>query len=386
MKLLLSILLVVNITTALAQQAETIIIGTREREYYVHLPKNYEVTSALIPLVIGLHGANQQPVDGVNSYASMTGLNAKADAENFIVVYPVGLGSDVFSVPVWNAGKCCPPASSPNVKMEDVQFISALIDKLIATYHIHKSRVYATGFSNGAMMCQRLMCELSTKIAAVGAHSGSYMVEGECKPVRPVPMIYLHATKDSVVPYNGGTGVLSNTLVFPSVDSTMHIWQTILNCTMQEQSVFDIATAKGSAWQSSTSSTELQRYYANDGGHWWIGSPVGIGSKAFNATDIIWNFLKRFTLENPTDVFEQTEQQESNWIVFTNAMQQTILRFQTYQSNISIRVTDVLGREVIKQEQQQGLDIPVQTAQLPHGVYVLQITNGKTQQTKTILL
>jgi hypothetical protein len=170
------------------------------------------------------------------------------------------------------------------------------------------------------------------------------------------------------------------------VDSTIRIWQTILNCKTQEQTVFDITNAKGTAWTSNSSSTELQRYYATDGGHWWIGSPVGIGSKAFNATNIMWEFLKRFTLENPTDVFEQTETQQNNWIVFTNTMQQTVLRFQTYQSDITIRLTDVLGRELIKQEQQQGLDISLPTAQLPHGVYVLQITNGKTQQSKTILL
>lgn len=97
-------------------------------------------------------------------------------------------------------------------------------------------------------------------------------------------------------------------------------------------------------------------------------------------------FLKRFTLENPTDVFEQTDPTTNSWVVFSNASQHITVRFPTYQSNITIRVTDMLGREIAKQEQESGVDITLQTTQLPHGMYVVHITNGKSTQSKTILL
>ncbi|MCY2929829.1 MAG: hypothetical protein NTV86_10115, partial [Planctomycetota bacterium] len=46
-------------------------------------------------------------------------------------------------------------------------------------------RVYATGMSNGGMMCYRLAAELSDRIAAVAPVSGTQAIE-EGNPKRPV--------------------------------------------------------------------------------------------------------------------------------------------------------------------------------------------------------
>jgi polyhydroxybutyrate depolymerase len=86
----------------------------------------------------------------------MTLLNATADRDIFIVVYPEGTGEVTLGklYGSWNTGKCCPPAFDNNV--DDVGFISKIIDKLAIDFNIDKKRVYATGHSNGGLMSYKL--------------------------------------------------------------------------------------------------------------------------------------------------------------------------------------------------------------------------------------
>ena len=57
----------------------------------------------------------------------------------------------------------------------DVRFISDLIDKLEAEYSIDPNRIYADGMSIGGDMAFALSCELSDRIAAVGAVSAAQL-------------------------------------------------------------------------------------------------------------------------------------------------------------------------------------------------------------------
>ena len=88
----------------------------------------------------------------------MTGFTPKASAEGFIVVYPDGTSRRA-PLLTWNAGHCCGYAMEQRV--DDVAFISALIEDLAARFPIDRKRIYVTGMSNGAMMAHRLGSELS---------------------------------------------------------------------------------------------------------------------------------------------------------------------------------------------------------------------------------
>jgi len=95
---------------------------------------------------------------------NMSGFSDKADKENFAVVYPNGSGRMGNALLTFNAVGCC--AYAMRNKVDDVAFISKLIDKLAADYSIDTKRVYVTGFSNGALMTHLLAAELPDKIAA----------------------------------------------------------------------------------------------------------------------------------------------------------------------------------------------------------------------------
>ena len=69
--------------------------------------------------------------------------------------------------------------------------------------HIDARRIYATGFSNGAMMCFRLAAEMSDRIAAIGTVAGT-MARGLPAPSRPVPLIHFHGTLDPAFPFREG--------------------------------------------------------------------------------------------------------------------------------------------------------------------------------------
>ena len=84
------------------------------RSYVLHVPPQYHGNTSL-PLVIALHYLGVDP----ETFANVSHLNEKADAEGFFVVYPQGLNNS------WNAGYCC--GSSSQQKVDDAGFIKAIL-------------------------------------------------------------------------------------------------------------------------------------------------------------------------------------------------------------------------------------------------------------------
>ena len=179
---------------------ESITVDNRERTFLVNLPPNY-YEEPEFSLVIGLHGGGGSG----KQFEESTGLTEKANSAKFIVVYPDGVkGTGLLEARTWNAGGCCDYASEQNI--DDVKFISTLIDKLLSKYKINFRRVYATGHSNGGMLSYRLACELSNKIAAIAPNASTMVVKDPCNASRAVPILHMHSVLDKNVPYEGGTG------------------------------------------------------------------------------------------------------------------------------------------------------------------------------------
>ena len=71
------------------------------REYYIYTPGRMS-TNRLYPLVVMLHGAG----GGARSIMRLSGMNELAEAEEFVVAYPLGTGKRDRMLS-WNAGYCC---------------------------------------------------------------------------------------------------------------------------------------------------------------------------------------------------------------------------------------------------------------------------------------
>ncbi len=139
-------------------------VGGRERSYLVHIPAKYGGKQPS-PVVLISHGA------GTNApmMVRFCGLNKKADEAGFVAVYPNGTGTAGLFL-TWNAGNCCGYAMQN--KVDDVAFTRALLDDLAEVANVDPKRVYATGMSNGAIMCYRLALQLSDRIAAIAPVAG----------------------------------------------------------------------------------------------------------------------------------------------------------------------------------------------------------------------
>lgn len=169
----------------------------RRRRYVVHVPHGYNGARRL-PVVLAFHGGGGR----VNSIRLQSRLNDVADRFGFLVVYPEGTG--FLNLLTFNAGICC--GYAVRKKVDDVGFVRKLIDDdLPGRYLVDSQRIYATGLSNGAMLCYRLACELSDRIAAIAPVAGGMGVDGPI-PGRPVPIMHFHGMKDRNVPFLGGVG------------------------------------------------------------------------------------------------------------------------------------------------------------------------------------
>ncbi len=177
----------------------------QERSWRVRLPANAPSRQPL-PIVLALHGGLG---NGERMELQMTNFNPIADREGIIMIYPDGYAKrpdarhDLFAARAWNAGTCCGAAQEDDV--DDVAFLLEIIAQTELELCVDRSRIYATGMSNGAMMSYRLACEAADTFAAIAPVAGSRIIR-ECHPSRPVPLLHVHGMKDLNIPFDGGGG------------------------------------------------------------------------------------------------------------------------------------------------------------------------------------
>lgn len=91
---------------------------------------------------------------------------------------------------------------------DDLGFVETLLDHLEETLCIDRNRVYATGFSNGAMLVYNLgMSSLSRRFAAIAPVEGGVHPGFLARPDVPVSLLDIHGTQDTTVPINGSDGM-----------------------------------------------------------------------------------------------------------------------------------------------------------------------------------
>jgi polyhydroxybutyrate depolymerase len=259
------------------------------RSYQVHIPLGYRLRSAM-PLVIALHGGGGNAENSI----STTGLNQKSDQEGFIVVHPNGTANN--KLLTWNAHNCCGDAYSNNI--DDVGFISALIDELVRTLNIDRKKVYVTGFSNGAMLAYKLACQLANKIAAIAVVSGALNTDS-CKASETVPVVIFHGTYDQNILYNGGAprkGFDPAPRVDKPVSFAVSSWVNNNQCSSRPITVTK-GSIKGEAYRNCKNNADVTLYTVIGGGHAWPGGNKAMSggdqpTNEISATNTMWEFFK----------------------------------------------------------------------------------------------
>ncbi|MEM8527811.1 MAG: T9SS type A sorting domain-containing protein [Bacteroidota bacterium] len=350
----------------LSAQDFTIQVDTL-RDYRLHLPTNYSSEKSY-PLLFALHG-------GFGTSERMeeeTNFSDKADQEGFIVVYPQAIGT----TRSWNTGSCCGWAFNNDV--DDILFFETLIDELSSNYSVDINRVYATGFSSGAMMSYALACKLSDKIAAIAPVASSMIID-VCEPnCTAVPILHLHAAPDESALFYGGYS--DNPLLqfyYPPVDSVMRAWAMKKNCNTTIDSTIMSNGTKVYKWSDCEQNNYQEMWLADDGGHKWPGtsgvSPLSRdrATQDFDATEVVWDFLSQFQKECITSALEnQIENVEIQ--IYPNPVLE-YLNVSNITNQTIINIYDIHGKQVLNNLRTNRIFV----GNLNRGLYFLSVRNSK---------
>ncbi len=265
----------------------------RTRTYVIHYPAGYD-GGKTYPLVLLFHGGG-----GAGAHIlSQTRFAAKADQKGFIVVAPDGVDSH------WNDGR-----GTTNTGIDDVGFVRQLIADLRAHLPIDPKRIYATGLSNGAVFTERLGCELSDTLAAIGTTAGPLPANllSSCKP-GPISMVGIQGDADPGIPLAGGEmgGGREQAVggMAASAAQTMRVWANANGCHLTPAvanippSVNDGTRVIKYSFTGCTAGTGVVYYVVQGMGHGWppaqgamamrINGPT---SQNISATDVMWAFF-----------------------------------------------------------------------------------------------
>ena len=308
--LILSIFLLLNVSCGIANGTDYASSGIPgksvlqsiqcdgfKREFIVHLPDGY-LENQKYPLALCFHGRG----GSARHTEKKTGFSDIADREEFIVVYPDGINK------AWYLSD-----ASIN-QPDDINFSVKLIEYLCDEFPIDKTRIYAAGHSNGGFLSIRLAARHSTTFAAIASVSGglAQLHTRDFNPEYPVSILLIHGTKDTTVPYNGGslflkrTGRTGTKLKIISTLELADLWVRHNKCNAEPNIVempneirLDGTTINKTTWLDGTNGTEVMLYTIDGGKHGWPTKNIDSSSmipgtcREIEAAEEIWEFFSR---------------------------------------------------------------------------------------------
>ena len=248
--------------SAYKKQSIDITVNGKQRNMVVFTPNDLPAKS---PLFIVTHGMNQSPeyqYDADKMYEMI-------DTAKFVVTYLRSDGN------TWDVGGT-----------NDQTFVTKTIDEMATRFNIDKDRVYWSGFSMGSMLIHHCIANMQNKIAAFAPTSGIQFSEqpwNNCK--KPVNMLECIAYADNVFGYEeyGIHAYLEN---YAKHDKhTKYSKSTGYKPISSSWYNGDLEK-----WTGGANDGEIWLYSYNNGGHY----PMD------QNRHLIWNFCKRFTLNQPT--------------------------------------------------------------------------------------
>ncbi len=245
-----------------ANTTTKLVIGGRK--VFVHTPQNFTPTKYL-PMLLVFSGKGAS-AEGIQQAVGLDTLPA-------LTVYPEPtIGTE--GVTAWQGA----PYSSA---INDVTFTSNVLDELESQLCVDRTRIYATGFSNGGGFAALLSCDLSDRFAAYAVVGGAmYPAIDSCKPKQPVSLLNIHGDNDPVVPYHG-----SPVRKLPDIDD----W-TARRAALDGCKHTTVTTVNGNildtTWTDCHGKSVIKSLRIQGGGHTWGAVP--------NAD--LWKFLTRFSL------------------------------------------------------------------------------------------
>ena len=256
---------------------QTLIHDGLNREYVLYVPDSYDGVSS-IPVLFNFHGFG----GSASKFMNDTNMQAMAESDTFILVYPQGSCLNGFSH--WNA---CPIGGDNKSNADDFGFVESILSEISSQYNVDLERIYAAGFSNGGMMAYGLANYKSDLVAAVASVSGA-MLDCTGSPSHPMPIVHLHGTLDDVLPYSGSGD-------WNSAQSTLDHWIQFNNTVTTPIVSTDNSggmSIEHSAYDQGDNSVSVENYKFIGGDHVWFSATY----QGQNASELVWNFVSRYDI------------------------------------------------------------------------------------------
>ncbi|MBL9004873.1 MAG: prolyl oligopeptidase family serine peptidase [Myxococcales bacterium] len=186
------------------------------RPYKYKVPSRYDASKPT-PLVVMLHGFTAS--GELNEL--ILRLAPLSESRTFLYAFPDGTKNPL-GMRFWNATDFCCNFFGSTV--DDVAYVTAVIDDMASRYNVDKRRVFLVGHSNGGYMAHRMACDRSSKIAGIVSLAGAQWKDAtRCRPTDKVAVLQVHGTVDTLVAFGGGP-------LYPSAKDTVATWANRNGC------------------------------------------------------------------------------------------------------------------------------------------------------------
>lgn len=330
-KILILFLFFPLISAAQQQINKTMIYDGIEREYIVYLPASYDASTDY-PLLFSFHGGGGTS----GGHIIINDMRPIADTAAFIAIYPQG------AIDYDGAEPGQDPSTSWIHKAptthDDINFIGAIIDTLANEYLVDENRVYACGYSEGAIFSYELGCRLNNRLAAFASVSGSMITDdfrdsyynwGFCTPIHPTAVMLIPGTTDE----NPNSYYDGLQPYYMSADEITTYWSSANNTDLNpivsqipNTNTSDGSTVERRVWQSGDNCVRVEELKVIGGDHDWPGT---FGNMDINASEEIWDFVSKYDKNGLIDC-NTSSNHEINII----------------QNKKLLRITDMLGRNI----------------------------------------
>jgi len=257
-----------------AAQIDTVVSSGINRTYQLQLPDNYNENKKL-PLILVLHGYHYE-ILGMPGYSGFD----KFTDRDCIIAYPHGLKEENGPNYFWNSGG---GLSRNYGGVDDVGFISDLIDALAHKYAVDTKRVFIVGHSNGGMMVYRLGMELSHKIAGIANVAGSMMFD-TIVPEHPLAVLHIHGTNDTDVTLSGSTDSI---WPFLAIDDVLSKWAAWNNCAAKPDTLANTDSCLSLSWADKNGNNPVMASFIKNQGHDW----ASITNSGWDVAENMWSFF-----------------------------------------------------------------------------------------------